>query len=133
MIADEFDAPILHAHDWNGPGQFNIPQSAYDTVTDHIGRFIQTKTAAELMQKAVEQRILLAPVSSPRQIFEYPHFRERNFFARLHDAMRGIDADYPALWAQMSLTPLRPLRPAPAPGADTHAVLDTLLERGHSR
>ncbi|MDH7793944.1 MULTISPECIES: CoA transferase [unclassified Beijerinckia] len=133
MIASGFDAPILHAHDWNGPGQFNIPQSAYDAVTDHIGRFIETKTAAELMQKAVEQRILLAPVSSPRQIFEYPHFRERNFFARLYDGIRGIDVDYPALWAQMSLTPLQALRPAPAPGADTHTILETVLERGHSR
>lgn len=130
MAEDGFNDPILTAHDWNGRGQFDIPQQAYDDVTEYIGNFFKTKATSDLMQRAIDKRILLAPVSSPEQVFKNPHFRERNFYTQLEDAVRGTTLEYPAAWARLSETPLRDLEPAPEPGADTQAILAEAFSAG---
>ncbi|MFC3674909.1 CoA transferase [Ferrovibrio xuzhouensis] len=107
---------ILMAQDWNGPEQFSIPQTDYDAVTDVIGRFIQTKTVDELMERAVKDRILLAPVAGVSQILQNKNARHRGFYDLLEDAGRALRIEYPARWAKFSETPLCDVRAAPAVG-----------------
>jgi len=124
-ITDE----LLTSREWNGAGQFNIPQADYDAVTEIISRFIAGKTSAELMQRAVRDRILLAPVSTVDHILQYDHLRQRGFYANLKDGHRGFAADYPAAWARLSKTPLRDLTAAPLPGEHTDQIRSELLQR----
>jgi crotonobetainyl-CoA:carnitine CoA-transferase CaiB-like acyl-CoA transferase len=128
MNEDGIYDPILTAQDWNGPNQFEIAQENYDKVTKVIEDFIATKSTAELMARAVENRILLAPISGVRQILDNPHARSRGFYQTLNDAGRGTSLDYPAVWAHLSATPLRDLGPAPQPGQDTQAVLQSACQ-----
>jgi len=98
-------------------------------VTEIISRFIAGKTSAELMQRAVRDRILLAPVSTVDHILQYDHLRQRGFYANLKDGRRGFAADYPAAWARLSETPLRDLTAAPLPGEHTDQIRSELLQR----
>lgn len=123
MEEDGFTDEILTSHDWNGEGQFRIPQSEYDAVTEVIGRFIQTKTEAELMARAVSDRILLAPVSSIRGVFENPHFRSRGYYETVRELRSGRSVEIPFHWVRLTETPLVPPSPAPEPGQDTAQYL----------
>lgn len=123
MKEDGFDDPILTKNDWNGDGQFFISQDDYDQVTAIIFAFIKTKTTEELMERAVRERILLAPISSVAGVFENPQFRARGLFRKLDDPERGLSVELPSRWANLSETPLADPRPAPAPGADTDEIL----------
>ncbi len=125
MAEDGFTDDILTRHDWNGDGQFFIEQEDYDAVTEVIMRFIKSKSTDALIERAVRERILLAPISSVQGVFENPQFRARGLFRPLEDAERGLSVELPAHWANLSDTPLLPPRPAPIAGADN----DTLLTR----
>ncbi|HWL56829.1 MAG TPA: CoA transferase [Paracoccus sp. (in: a-proteobacteria)] len=122
-MADEgVTDPILTRHDWNGEGQFSIPQADYDAVTEVIRAFIETKTLNELITRAVRDRILMAPINSIRDIHQNPQLRARGLFSTLNDPERGLEFELPAAWVRMSETPLAELTPAPLAGADTPAV-----------
>ncbi len=114
---------ILTRHDWNGDGQFAIPQEDYDAVTEVIKGFIETKTSGDLIARAVRDRILMAPINSIKDIHENVQFRDRGLFKPLHDEARGLDIELPANWVRMSETGLAEMSPAPAVGADTDALL----------
>ncbi|WP_157982281.1 CaiB/BaiF CoA-transferase family protein [Oceanicella sp. SM1341] len=129
MAEDGITDDILTRHDWNGDGQFFIPQADYDTVTAVIMRFIATKSTEALMERAVRERILLAPISSVSGVFTNPQFRARGLFVPLHDPGRGLEVELPGRWAHLSATPLRRPAPAPRPGADSAALLERLTER----
>ncbi|MCW1935008.1 CoA transferase [Pararhodobacter zhoushanensis] len=131
MAEEGITDPILTRHDWNGDGQFFIPQEDYDAVTQVILGFVRTKTTDELITRAVKERILLAPISSVAGVFDNPQYRARGYFRPLADPVRQLDIELPARWANLSATPLRAPMPAPLPGADTAAVLST-LEQGTS-
>jgi crotonobetainyl-CoA:carnitine CoA-transferase CaiB-like acyl-CoA transferase len=77
----------------------------------------------------VQSRILLAPVSTADQILDYDHLRQRGFYGLLRDDKRGFTADYPAVWARLSETPLREVSRAPLPGEHTEAVRQEIRPR----
>jgi crotonobetainyl-CoA:carnitine CoA-transferase CaiB-like acyl-CoA transferase len=68
------------------------------------------------MDRAVKHQILLAPISGIKDIFENPHLRARTLYESVSDAERKTHLDYPAVWANLSKTPLRSPTPAPRPG-----------------
>lgn len=119
MAEDGFTDAILTAHDWNGDGQFFIPQADYDAVSEVIARFIATKSTDELMARAVRDRILLAPISSVPDILDNRQFRARGLFQPLVDPARGLEVELPANWVRMTATELAASSPPPMPGQDT--------------
>ncbi|GEO87053.1 MULTISPECIES: CoA transferase [Alphaproteobacteria] len=125
MEEDGVTDEILRRHDWNGDGQFAIPQDDYDAVTDVIKRFIETKTSEELIERSVRDRILMAPINSIRDIFENVQFRSRGLFKSLSDEARDLDVELPANWVRMSATAVADMAPPPVVGADTDDVLGT--------
>lgn len=133
MAEDGITDDILTRHDWNGDGQFFIPQEDYDAVTECIAAFVKTKTTDQLMRRAVHDRILLAPISSVNGVLTNPQFRARGLFLPLADPQRGVSVEVPARWVNMSLTPLAPPTPAPRPGADSTQVLGRLTQAQHER
>jgi len=121
-ITDE----LLTSRDWNGKDAFRISQDDYDRVAEIIGDFIKTKTKAELMDRAVKDQILLAPISGIRDVLENPHLRDRGLYRELRDDVRDVKIEYPALWANLSETPLHPPRPAPRAGEHDAAIRQEL-------
>lgn len=119
MAEDGITDDILTSRDWNGDGQFFISQEDYDTVTEVIRKFIETKTLDELTTRAVAERILMAPINSLGDILVNPQHEARDYFQMLHDPDRGLDVKLPTNWVRMTATPIHTPRPAPAPGAQT--------------
>jgi crotonobetainyl-CoA:carnitine CoA-transferase CaiB-like acyl-CoA transferase len=126
MAEEGITDPLLTERDWNGPGQFAISQEDYDAVTRIIARFIEGKTVEELINRAVRDRILLAPVSDIAHVLNNPHLEARGFYQVVHDGTRGTSLRYPGSWVRMSQTPLRGLSPAPAAGEHSAEILDVL-------
>jgi crotonobetainyl-CoA:carnitine CoA-transferase CaiB-like acyl-CoA transferase len=126
MRDEGFYEEILEAHDWNGPNRFTVPQEAYDEVTAVIGRFIETKTLDELIERGMKRRILLAPIYSIPQLLRAEQLVARGFFTEVEDDVRGVTATYPGKFAHLSATPLMAPRPAPVAGADTVEILGGL-------
>jgi crotonobetainyl-CoA:carnitine CoA-transferase CaiB-like acyl-CoA transferase len=58
----------------------------------------------------------LAEISGIKDIFENPHLRARALYNAVSDSGRKTHLEYPAVWANLSKTPLRKLTPAPKPG-----------------
>lgn len=125
MRAEGHFADILLAHDWNGEARFTVPQEAYDEVTEVIGAFLRTRTMAELIERGMKRRILLAPVYSVPQLLEAEQLVARGFFREVKDDRRGATALHPGPFARLSGTPIVDFRPAPEAGADTADVLGT--------
>lgn len=126
MCEEGFSDPLLTDRDWNGSDQFNISQQDYDAVAALIARFIATKTSDELIDRAVRDRILLAPVSTIPQVLANPQFRARGLFNVLEDAGRDTVLEYPTQWVRLTETPLRMPTPAPPPGVDGESIRSEL-------
>ncbi|MBV8135483.1 MAG: CoA transferase, partial [Deltaproteobacteria bacterium] len=67
--------PILTARDWINTSP--ISQEQYDEVAKVIYDFLVTKTKKELMDRALQNRILLAPVNDIPEIMDNPQLRAR--------------------------------------------------------
>ncbi|MEC7762163.1 MAG: CoA transferase [Pseudomonadota bacterium] len=126
MAEDGITDDILTSRDWNGDGQFFISQDDYDTVTEVIRKFIETKTLEELTTRAVAERILMAPINGLGDILVNPQHAARDYFQMLHDPARGLDVKLPTNWVRMTATPIHAPRPAPAPGAQTGDYLEQI-------
>jgi crotonobetainyl-CoA:carnitine CoA-transferase CaiB-like acyl-CoA transferase len=120
MREDGISDELLTSRDWNGKDASRISQPDYDRVADIIGDFIRTKTKQQLMDRAVQHQILLAPINGIKDVFENAHLRERGLYQRVVDQGRGFTVEYPAPWANLSATPLRAL--SPAPRVDEHGA-----------
>lgn len=122
MAEDGITDPLLTERDWNGADQFSISQEDYDAVAELIGNFLATKTTRELIERAVRERILLAPVSSVEEVLDNPHFEARGLYEVIRDEARGTQFKYPTKWVRMTATPLHTPAPAPEVDADGDAI-----------
>lgn len=93
------------------------PIEEFERVKDVVTAFCASKTTAELLEGAMERRLLIAPVAMIDDVVGSPQFEARDFWTEI-DGHR-----YPGPFARCSATPLRPPGPAPELGADTDAVL----------
>ncbi|HVV92598.1 MAG TPA: CoA transferase [Hyphomicrobiales bacterium] len=128
MAEDGITDELLTSRDWNGKDASKISQEDYDRVAEIIAGFIRTKTKKALMERAVRDQILLAPINGVRDVLENDHLRERGLYAPVRDDERGTALDYPVTWANLSATPLRHPAPAPQPG-EFDAVIRAELDR----
>jgi crotonobetainyl-CoA:carnitine CoA-transferase CaiB-like acyl-CoA transferase len=113
MAEDGVTDALLTARDWNGADAHGISQEDYNAVAAIIERFLAGKSLDVLIERAVRERILLAPVSSIPQVLSNPHLRSREVYRRLDDAERATSYEYPSNWARLSRTGLEAPRPAP--------------------
>ena len=92
------------------------PVSEYERVTEIVGRFCADRTKAELLDAALDRILLIAPISTPRDLLDSPHFREREFFESVDDRLLSPEAiPAPGPWFHSSLAAAgRPRAGAPA-------------------
>ncbi len=94
----------------------------YTRVKQVVGEFMLTKTKGELMEAAIDRRLLLAPVFTTTDVIESAQLADREFFQPVaHEGFGTIQ--YPGAVAKFSATPLPHLPAAPTLGQHTAAVL----------
>ncbi len=111
----------LASKDWINFGQHVFegkqPASELARGTEAIGRFIATKTKAELLQAALERNLLIAPISTTSDVLGLEQLAVREYWENV-DGVR-----FPGAVAKLSGSPLTPLGPPPKLGQHTASVL----------
>ena len=88
-----------------------------ERVMAFIGRFVATKTKAEIQERGLRDRLLVCPVNDLDDVLHSPQLEDRAFWDDVGDRR------LPGRFVVASETPLRPLGPAPDVDAD-RATLD---------
>ena len=93
------------------------PVSEFERLKDIITAFCADRTRAELLDGAMERRLLIAPVQMIGDVVEAEQFAIRDYW----DEVAGHR--FPGSFAKLTATPLRPPAAPPRLGADTAAVV----------
>jgi crotonobetainyl-CoA:carnitine CoA-transferase CaiB-like acyl-CoA transferase len=97
----------------------------FDALQALLQEWCAEQSVYELYEKAQQQRVPFAPVSTMGDLLASPHLRQRGFFATLdHPAAGTITA--PGAPYRLSATPWELRRPAPLLGQHTAEVLGPL-------
>ena len=88
----------------------------FNRAYDAIGTFVATKTKRELLDGALERKLLLAPIHDVTDIRADPQLAARNYWTDV-----GGDL-HPGAFAALSATPIRLTAPAPRLGIDQHLL-----------
>ena len=117
-------------------------QQIADGVGEAVERFTLTKTKAELYKEgAIKRQILIAPVSTTRDISEDLQLESRDYWEKLDHVNVEDSIVYCGPFIRMSETPLKYERPAPLTGEHNDEIygcelgisrekLDSLKEKG---
>src|SRR3954463_7181081 len=97
-----------------------------DLLDEIIGAFAARHTAAELDELVNAGGVVCSPVYTAEDVFQDPHFRERELLVGLTDEVHG-HVTVPGVVPKLSATPGGIRQPARwTVGADTEAVLEEL-------
>ncbi|MFN0149028.1 MAG: CaiB/BaiF CoA transferase family protein [Dehalococcoidia bacterium] len=109
-------SPALVESGWSewtaaiAPGQ--VAAEVIATAREEIGRYFLSRTKEELMARAVEHKLLLAPIRDVDELLRDPHLKAREYFQEVGGRL------HPGLAARFSRTPMALRGPAPRLGQD---------------
>jgi crotonobetainyl-CoA:carnitine CoA-transferase CaiB-like acyl-CoA transferase len=116
----------LAAHDWSNwlplLGAGKIEPADLARAIEQLVAVIGTCTKAELHERSVRDRWLIAPAFSAADLLADRQLEARDYWVRVGDTL------HPGPFAKLSKTPIRLEAPAPALGAD-RALLDAPARR----
>ncbi|MBI5948926.1 MAG: CoA transferase [Chloroflexi bacterium] len=114
--------------DWNAYTMLLLtgaePVSEYERVKKTVEAFTRTKSRGELFAIAQERRLLIAPVTTMRDVVESDQLKSRGYWQEVAHPEIGRNLSYPGAFAKLSATPLSPTPRAPLPGEHTAAILN---------
>ncbi len=102
------------------------PVAEYERVKQCLTNFFATKTKAELLQSALDRRVLITPVWTTDEVVASEQLAFRQYWDLVDQpqpdgTVRTLQ--YPGAFAKLSETPLLNLAPAPTVGEHTEQVL----------
>jgi len=92
-----------------------------DKVSEIFNKFFPLHTKDELYERALKNRLLLAPVCTVADIRDDIQLEARNYFTPVEEAS-GETVHYPGAWAKLSKTPLNVNRRAPLIGEHNEII-----------
>jgi benzylsuccinate CoA-transferase BbsE subunit len=133
-MAEEGAAPPwLQAVDWNTFAPSRLMDAAGELVAlmrrsdAAIEAWLRTKTKAFLYEGAIKRRILLAPVSTVKDIYEDEQLAARDYFRPFFHPGTARELTLPGGFVKYSETPPAIVRPAPRLGEHNLEVYVHLL------
>ncbi|MCY3892526.1 MAG: CoA transferase [Acidimicrobiaceae bacterium] len=99
-----------------------IPPTEYERIQQVAADFTATRTKADLLEVALDKRLLIVPITTVADVVESPQYAERGFWRDIPTG--GLDSvRYPGPCARFSSTPLAVSTPPPSVGQHTDEVL----------
>lgn len=95
----------------------------YERVKQVVAAFTRTRTKAELLEAAMRHHLLIAPVATPAEVADNPHFAARGFWRTHPQPELAEPVRYPGPFARFSAAPLAYRRRPPRLGEHTAEVL----------
>ncbi len=109
--------PALIDRDWHRFAELSIadrlPPDSFEPVREALERFFAPRSKRELMQIAVEGRLLLAPIFTLAETLESPQLEARGFLVPLPRPDGAGEARYPGPFARFSASPIEYRRRPP--------------------
>ena len=102
--------------------------SEFERVKQCIADCIESKTKTELLEAAMKRRLLLAPMSTVRDVVRSDQFSSREYFVRPVGDGRSAQISYPGPFVKFSGSPLGSRRRPPMIGEHTAEILAELEE-----
>lgn len=102
------------------------PLSEFERVKACVAACTASKTKDELLDAAMQRRLLLAPMTTIEDVAQSAHFAAREFFTTPDGNGPAANTLFPGAFARFSATPLAPPKPPPALGEHTRGVLEDL-------
>lgn len=99
-----------------------LTQELVDRVEGTIESFLKTKTKAELFERAIKDKLIIAPVQDPRDIWDDAQLRARDFWVWLEHKALLDKIPYAGAFALCSQTPLKLKHPAPRIGEHNEEI-----------
>jgi len=99
-----------------------LTQELVDRVENTIESFVKNKTKAELFQRAIKDKLIIAPVQAPDDMLDDTQLIARNFWVWLEHKDISDKLPYAGAFALCSQTPLRLKRPAPGIGEHNEEI-----------
>lgn len=131
MANQEGMALEMKDYPWEEMDTLKVTQEDFNRFTQSIGPFIETKTKAELLNAALERDIILAPVSTLKDVAESPQLAFRGFWEKVEHPELGETITYPGCPIETSEIPYRVQRRAPLIGEHNEEVY--VEELGYSK
>ena len=125
-MAEEGMAPEwLGKFDWvNEYDVRNITQELVGRVEEPIVQFLLTKTKAELYSQAIKRKILLAPVSTAKDVAEDEQLQAREFWQQLEHPELGDTLTYCGPFVKLSQPLIKNRRRAPLIGEHNKEIYE---------
>ena len=92
------------------------PLEEFERVKRVIAECTASKTKAELLQAALERRLLMAPITTIADVVESEQLASRRYFRPLEHEPAGMRVRYPGPFARFGESPIRYERRAPRVG-----------------
>ena len=99
-----------------------LTQDLVDRVEGTVAEFIKTRTKRELYEQAVKRRIMLAPVSTAKDLLENEQLAAREFWTSLEHPELDDAITYCGPFVKMSETPCKLERRAPLIGEHNEEI-----------
>lgn len=122
-MADEF----LKGIDWAKLDMAHISRAFLEEVEKRLGAFFLRHTKQELLNGALERRLILLPVYTMGEILDDPQMKAREFWMEVKHPELGATLTYPGPFVKASLTPVRPGGRAPLVGEHNQQVYQEWL------
>ncbi len=99
------------------------PISEYERLKQVIAAFTATRTKEEMLRESLQRRLLIAPVTTIRDVVESQQLKAREYWRPLGQPGVAGDVRVPGPLVKASCTPIRYRRPAPRLGQHTAEIL----------
>jgi len=131
MANREGMAAELRDYPWHTIDAATITQEERDGIIEPIRAFFETKTKAELFEEALQRGILLAPITTMKDVVESPHLAARDFWQEVEHPELGEKITYPGYPIKTSESFDRCPRRAPLIGEHNREIYEG--ELGYSK
>lgn len=111
-----FDTSRLKKAGWPLLDMGTVTPEEYEEIVETIAEFIKRHTKDELYEGALRRGVMLAPVSTIKDICQNKQLKEREFWVDIQHDELGDTIRYPGRWALLSETPFSSWNRAPLIG-----------------
>jgi len=98
------------------------PVAEYERIKGVLTDFFATKTKAELLDAAIQRKVLITPVWTAADVVASPQLESRDYWEDIEQPGFGT-VRHPGAFAKVPARPLQVLPAAPSLGADTDALV----------
>jgi len=118
---------FLKEFDWEEFDYNDVSQEIMDRLEEPTTRFFMSHTKLELLEGAVQHRILFYPQFDTTDVLESVQLNAREFWVNIDHPELGTTITYPGPFAKLSETPIKISRRAPHIGEHNREIYEEEL------